>query len=85
MTDHPPRPKPECDAEVLAAIENFIAEPQTERSYIGSIAVGFELRRDLPKPFAGGVWLSAVAITELLRALRADAQRRRNPSPKGGA
>lgn len=57
-------------------IEEFIASPQTERQYDGSIAVGFEMRRDLPKPFAGGIWFSAVAVQEILRASAQEAPKK---------
>lgn len=54
---------------VAAAIEHFIATPQISQHYLGDLAIGFEMRRDLPRQYAGGFWFSAKAVEMILAAL----------------
>lgn len=65
--EHPASPS--SVRELVEEIENFIASPQVLQQYVGLIAVGFELRRDLPKEFSDGIWFSAAAVTQILAAL----------------
>lgn len=54
---------------VSDAIANFIADPRTSQQYIGDLAVGFEMRRDMPTGFRGGYWFSEEAVETILTAL----------------